>query len=97
MLRKRIAELQSFRKLGLTTAADIKKWEEDLYKRVGSVSSWIGYNTQIIFRRKPRQTCHEIQRDSSSFALQVHGSLLAQTPRGATVASALIPIGKALT
>lgn len=33
MLRKRIAELQQFRKLGLTTAADIKKWEEDLYKR----------------------------------------------------------------
>lgn len=33
MLRKRIAELQSYRKLGLSTAADIKKWEEDLYKR----------------------------------------------------------------
>ena len=34
MLRKRIAELQQFRKLGLSTAADIKKWEDDLYKRV---------------------------------------------------------------
>jgi hypothetical protein len=34
MLRKRIGELQQFRKLGLTTAADIKKWEDDLYKRV---------------------------------------------------------------
>lgn len=33
MLRKRIAELQQYRKLGLSTAADIKKWEEDLYKR----------------------------------------------------------------
>lgn len=33
MLRKRIAELQQYRKLGLTTAADIKKWEDDLYKR----------------------------------------------------------------
>ncbi|KAI9437535.1 hypothetical protein H4582DRAFT_1853317 [Lactarius indigo] len=38
MLRKRIAELQQYRRLGLTTAADIKKWEEDLYKRVRSVS-----------------------------------------------------------
>jgi hypothetical protein len=34
MLRKRIGELQQFRRLGLTTAADIKKWEDDLYKRV---------------------------------------------------------------
>jgi hypothetical protein len=34
MLRKRIGELQQYRKLGLTTAADIKKWEDDLYKRV---------------------------------------------------------------
>ena len=34
ILRKRIAELQQSRKLGLSTAADIKKWEDDLYKRV---------------------------------------------------------------
>jgi transcriptional adapter 2-alpha len=34
MLRKRIGELQQYRKLGLTTAADIKKLEDDLYKRV---------------------------------------------------------------
>jgi hypothetical protein len=34
MLRKRIGELQQYRKLGLTTAADIKKSEDDLYKRV---------------------------------------------------------------
>ncbi|KAI0044200.1 SWIRM-domain-containing protein [Auriscalpium vulgare] len=33
VLRKKIAELQSYRRLGLTTAADIKKWEEDAYKR----------------------------------------------------------------
>ncbi|KAI9447163.1 hypothetical protein F5148DRAFT_988207 [Russula earlei] len=33
MLRKRIAELQQYRKFGLTTAEDIKKWEDDLYKR----------------------------------------------------------------
>ena len=38
MLRKRIAELQGYRKVGLTTAADIKKWEEDFIKRVGTVS-----------------------------------------------------------
>ena len=34
VLRKRIGELQQYRKLGLTTAADIKKWEDDLFKRV---------------------------------------------------------------
>jgi len=33
VLRKRIAELQQYRRLGLSTAADIKKWEDDLYKR----------------------------------------------------------------
>ncbi|KAI0267055.1 hypothetical protein BC834DRAFT_872318 [Gloeopeniophorella convolvens] len=33
MLRKRIAELQQYRRLGLTTTAGVKKWEEDLYKR----------------------------------------------------------------
>ncbi|KAH9988469.1 hypothetical protein BJV74DRAFT_839522 [Russula compacta] len=33
MLRKRIGELQQARRCGLTTAADIKKWEDDLYKR----------------------------------------------------------------
>jgi len=34
MLRKRIGELQQYRKLGLTTTADIKKWDDDLQKRV---------------------------------------------------------------
>ncbi|KAI0319010.1 hypothetical protein OF83DRAFT_871355 [Amylostereum chailletii] len=33
MLRKRIAELQQYRRLGLLNEADIKKWEEDTYKR----------------------------------------------------------------
>ncbi|TFY82456.1 hypothetical protein EWM64_g1552 [Hericium alpestre] len=33
MLRKRITELQQYRRLGLTTAADVKKWEEDAYRR----------------------------------------------------------------
>ncbi|KAA1471851.1 SWIRM-domain-containing protein [Dentipellis sp. KUC8613] len=33
ILRKRIAELQQYRRLGLTNAADVKKWEEDAYKR----------------------------------------------------------------
>jgi transcriptional adapter 2-alpha len=34
MLRKRVAELQNFRRLGLTNAAEIPKYEEDSYKRV---------------------------------------------------------------
>lgn len=33
-LRKRIQELQTYRRLGLTTAADIEKYEVDLAKRV---------------------------------------------------------------
>jgi hypothetical protein len=33
-LRKRIQELQMYRRLGLTTAADIEKYEVDLAKRV---------------------------------------------------------------
>ncbi|KAH9020735.1 hypothetical protein EDB85DRAFT_2293776 [Lactarius pseudohatsudake] len=83
MLRKRIAELQQFRKLGLTTAADIKKWEEDLYKRVRSTQA--------------KANMSRDSRDSSSFGLQVHDSLLDPTIRGATVASASMPIGRALT
>ena len=38
MLRKRITELQLYRRQGLTTAADIEKYEVDLAKRV-----WIFY------------------------------------------------------
>ena len=34
LLRKRIQELQSYRRLGLSTAADIEKYELDLSKRV---------------------------------------------------------------
>ncbi|KAI0065996.1 SWIRM-domain-containing protein [Artomyces pyxidatus] len=33
ILRKRITELQQHRRLGLTTASDVKKWEDDAYKR----------------------------------------------------------------
>ena len=97
MLRKRIAELQQYRKLGLSTAADIKKWEEDLYKRVGYVS-WVNrLQYSEILRRKPRQICHEIQRDSSSFGLQVQGNLLGPILRGATAASASMLIERVLT
>ena len=34
MLRKRIAELQHYRRMGLSTAADIDKYEADVVKRV---------------------------------------------------------------
>lgn len=34
MLRKRIAELQHYRRMGLTNAADIEKYETDVIKRV---------------------------------------------------------------
>lgn len=34
MLRKRIAELQHYRRMGLTTAADIDKFEMDSIRRV---------------------------------------------------------------
>lgn len=38
MLRKRIAELQHYRRMGLTNAADIEKYENDVIKRVGLYS-----------------------------------------------------------
>ena len=34
MLRKRIQDLQHYRRMGLTTAADIDKYENDIFKRV---------------------------------------------------------------
>lgn len=37
LLRKRIQELQSYRRLGLSTSADIEKYEVDLAKRVSYV------------------------------------------------------------
>jgi hypothetical protein len=39
ILRKRIQELQEYRRLGLKTAADIDKYEQDLIKRVRGVLS----------------------------------------------------------
>lgn len=34
MLRRKIQELQHYRRLGLTTPADIEKYDSDLAKRV---------------------------------------------------------------
>ena len=34
MLRKRIQELQHYRRMGLTSAADIDRYEQDVAKRV---------------------------------------------------------------
>jgi hypothetical protein len=36
MLRRRIQELQHYRRLGLTSSADIEKYENELYHRVRS-------------------------------------------------------------
>jgi hypothetical protein len=38
MLRKKIQELQHYRRMGLTTAADIDKFENDVVKRVRTVA-----------------------------------------------------------
>ena len=39
MLRKRIQELQQYRRMGLTTAADIDKFESDIVKRVCTIAT----------------------------------------------------------
>lgn len=39
MLRKRIQELQGYRRLGLSTAADIEKYDADFIKRVSCYAS----------------------------------------------------------
>jgi transcriptional adapter 2-alpha len=54
MLRKRIAELQQYRKLGLATAADIKKWEDDAYKRVRLASLTPCFSTQSDFQTQAK-------------------------------------------
>lgn len=43
MLRKRIQELQHYRRMGLTSAADIDKYEQDVVKRV--CYTWIWNNS----------------------------------------------------
>jgi hypothetical protein len=54
MLRKRIQELQHYRRMGLSTVADINKYEADLTKRVRyhlSISTRVCILNPIIFRR----------------------------------------------
>ena len=41
MLRKRIQDLQHYRRMGLTTAADIEKYENDIVKRVSPVNAYL--------------------------------------------------------
>jgi len=38
MLRKKIQELQHYRRMGLTTAADIDKYENDIVRRVCQIA-----------------------------------------------------------
>lgn len=45
LLRKRIQELQHYRRMGLTTAADIDKYETDVVKRVRPIDGYL--NTYI--------------------------------------------------
>jgi len=44
MLRKRIQELQHYRRMGLTTPADIEKFELDSLRRVRDVQQSICHN-----------------------------------------------------
>jgi hypothetical protein len=61
MLRKRIQELQHFRRMGLTTAADIDKYENDSIKRVmySFVSTKPCFNSNACSRML-KQTFHAI-------------------------------------
>jgi transcriptional adapter 2-alpha len=43
ILRKRIQELQHYRRLGLCTAADIDKYEHDLSKRVRKMTGSVAH------------------------------------------------------
>lgn len=47
MLRRRIQELQHYRRLGLTSSADIEKYENDLYHRVRSPFDFRRSGSQI--------------------------------------------------
>ena len=45
MLRKRIQELQHYRRMGLTSAADIEKYEADAAKRVRAMPMSVDHST----------------------------------------------------
>jgi hypothetical protein len=47
MLRKKIQELQHYRRMGLTTAADIDKYEGDIVRRVCQIASSFVWKNNI--------------------------------------------------
>jgi hypothetical protein len=94
MLRKRIGELQQYRKLGLTTAADIKKSEEDLYKRVRFAYLTLPcfifttHHSWRAFRLRQKQICHGttfLRSDCNNSGPPAHASLLVPTHGGTAV------------
>lgn len=62
MLRKRIAELQHYRRMGLSTVADIDKYETDLVKRVRTLHVQPTYiSSRLICKQTQAKT--NISRD----------------------------------
>lgn len=87
MLRKKIQDLQFYRRMGLTTAADIDKYENDVIKRVCLVPPPLddAFLTGG-FRLKRKPTCLEIiihQNDCPNYGLsadEVHLVLILGGP-----------------
>lgn len=52
-LRKRIQELQEYRRMGITTLAEAEKYEKDKVARVSSIQDEIGL--VLILLRRPRE------------------------------------------
>ncbi|KAI9430008.1 hypothetical protein H4582DRAFT_2217976 [Lactarius indigo] len=65
MLRKRIAELQQYRRLGLTTAADIKKWEEDLYNACTQAKANMSRDSERLQQLRAASARQSLGPDSS--------------------------------
>lgn len=80
-LRKRIQELQTYRKLGLTNAADIEKYDIDLVRRVGF----------------SRLTLSSLLTDVSSFTPKpLHPAITTTTPPADALPQAPTPAVQAL-
>lgn len=86
MLRKKIQDLQFYRRMGLTTAADIDKYENDVIKRVSPLPFQTPSILTRYFRHKRKPTCLEIiihQNDCPNYGLsadEVHLVLILGGP-----------------
>jgi len=73
MLRKRIQELQTYRRLGLRSAGDIEKYDADLAKRVSlALPSFFGFDLPDFFPKT--QTRATVARDGLTERIQRNGS-----------------------